>query len=268
VIKDSNGNDDGLEGSERITVRRNVFLNWQGNTGANFVLVGEDGQDYFEGEDVLVENNLMIGNAPNDMRAAFGVKGGRNVTFRNNTVVGDLPALAYALRVNREDANPVNQNIYFYNNLWADPTGTMGAEAGGGANDFSDGPAADVSNLVLDNNLYWNGGAAIPPGEQVSPLVDDGNRVVANPLLNANHASIVLPRWNGVAFLSGATSIQQEFTRLVMRYGAIPANSPAAGQGDPAHAPAEDILGRARDGAPDIGAFEFTPGIYLPLVLG
>ena len=49
VMKDSNAGDDGQVGDERITVRRNVFLNWQGSSGSNFALVGEDGMPYFEG---------------------------------------------------------------------------------------------------------------------------------------------------------------------------------------------------------------------------
>jgi hypothetical protein len=256
VIKDSNGNDDGLEGDERITVRRNVFLNWEGSTGSNFVLIGEDGMPYHEAEDVLVENNLMIGNSANVMRSAFGVKGGRNIRFRNNTVVGNLPSLAYAFRLNQEGSNPPNENVSFHNNVWSDPTGTMGAEGGGG-NDFSDGAAGETLNLLLDRNLYWNGAAAIPPGDQVNPLVTDTRRIVANPQLNTSQAGIVLPRWNGTAFASGSTTVRQEFLRLVNLYGAIPAGSPGQNQADAALAPTDDILGRPRS-APDMGAFEVT----------
>ncbi|HEX6737436.1 MAG TPA: hypothetical protein VF310_04085 [Vicinamibacteria bacterium] len=267
VIKDSNGADDGLTGSERITVRRNVFLNWEGSSGSNFVLVGEDGNPYHEGKDILVENNLMIGNSGNVMRAAFGVKGGRDIRFRNNTVVGNLPTLAYAFRLNQEGANPPNQNVSFHNNVWSDPTGTMGSEGGGG-NDFSDGLASETVNLALDRNLYWNGPAAIPPGDQVSPLVHDTRRVVANPQLPTNQAGIVLPRWNGTAFASGNATVRQEFLRLVSLYGAIPAGSPAQDQADPALAPADDILGRPRT-VPDLGAFEIVddtaPTGYFPL---
>jgi hypothetical protein len=258
VIKDSNGNDDGLLGSERITVRRNVFLGWQGSGGSNFVLVGEDGNAYFEGKDVLVENNLMIGNAPNVMRAAFGVKGGRNVTFRSNTVVGDLPSLAYALRLNREGSNPVNENVFFHDNVWSDPTGTMGADGAGSGNDFSDGLPAETTNLRLDRNLYWNGGQAIPPGDVASPLVHDARRIVADPGLSTNQGSVVLPRWNGSTFVSGNATVRQEFVRLVNLYGAIPAGSPAQNQADPALSAADDILGRSRS-TPDLGAFEVTP---------
>jgi hypothetical protein len=257
VIKDSNGSDDGLQGSERITVRRNVFLNWQGSTGSNFVLIGEDGNPYHEGKDILVENNLMLGNSPHTMRAAFGVKGGRNITFRNNTVAGNLPSLAFAFRSNQEGANPPNENVLFHNNIWSDPTGTMGAEGGGG-NDFSDGLPSETVNLVLDRNLYWNGGAAIPPGDQVSPLVTDIRRIVADPLLSTNQGGIVLPRWTGAAFASGNTIVRQEFFRLVDLYGAIPAGSPAQNGADAALAAADDILGRSRT-APDLGAFEVTP---------
>jgi hypothetical protein len=256
VIKDSNAGDDGQIGSERITVRRNVFLNWQGSNGSNFVLVGEDGQSFFEGKDVLVENNLMIGNSSVEMRAAFGVKGGQNITFRHNTVVGDLPALAYAFRLNREGANPVNTNVRFYNNIWSDPTGTMGVGPNSATDDFSDGAPSEVTGLVLDHNLYWNGGDAIPAGDQVNPNTADAGRVVADPLL-ASQGGVVLPRWTGAAFLSGNSTIRQEFERLVNAYGRPAAGSPALNAADPAQAPADDILGKPRAGyAPDLGAFE------------
>jgi hypothetical protein len=185
------------------------------------------------------------------------VKGGKNITFAHNTVVGDLPSLAYALRVNREGSNPVNQNVFFYNNIWSDPTGTLGAEGSDpGRNDFSDGSPVEVNNLILDNNLYWNGGATIPAGDQVDPKIDDTRRTVANPLLNTNHAAIILPRWNGTSFAGGSATIRQEFERLVKLYGSIPPGSPAVGRADADFAPDDDILGRARSATPDLGAFE------------
>ncbi len=256
VMKDSNAGSDGQIGDERITVRRNVFLNWEGSSGSNFVLVGEDGMAYFEGRAILVENNLLIGNSGNDMRAAFGVKGGKDVTFRANTVVGDLPSLAYACRVNQEGSNPVNENVALRNNIWSDPTGTMGAEAAGGTNEFSDGSPAEAIGLALDNNLYWNGGATIPPGDLVSPLSDDARRTVADPLLPADQSGVVLPRWTGAAFVSGSSTIREEFERLVGLYGTNSGAGPAAEAADPAFAPADDILGRPRGSGPDLGAYE------------
>jgi len=259
VIKDSNGDDDTNLGSRHITIRRNVFLNWEGSTGSNFLLIGEDGQPFFEARDVMIENNLLLGNSANVMRAPFGVKGGKDITFRNNTIVGNLPSLAYAMRLNTEGSNPPNENIRFYNNIWSDPTGTMGAENSSRPNDFSDTPVGETVSFTLDNNLYWNGGASIPTdsGELVN-YTDDVNRIVADPLLSGQ-AGIVLPRWqSGFGdFADGSTSIRQAFERLVSLYGKLEIKSVCRDAAARNQAPVEDILGQARsDGRPDVGAYE------------
>lgn len=256
VIKDSNDNSDGLLGAQRITLRRNIFLHYQGEVDA-LIQVGNDGKPYYEANIVRVENNLIIGNNPDEAGYSFGVSGAQNVAFVNNTVVGNFPSSAYAYRIVIKGQNPVNRNIVFYNNIWSDPTRTMGSGLSGLDNDFSSGNAASVSGFVLNNNLYWNGGAAIPPGDVGSPMVTDTRRVVANPLLNTNQNGIVLPRWNGVKFLSGNTIIRHEFVRLVNQYGQIPAGSAAVNKGLPTYAPSIDILQRPRGASPDMGAFEY-----------
>jgi len=263
VIKDSNASDDDVLGSQRITVRRNVFLNYEGSTGSNFVLIGEDGQPFYEAQTVLVENNLMLGNSPNVMRAPFGVKGSRDVTFRNNTIAGDLPSLAYAMRLNREGANLQVDQARFYNNIWSDPNGTMGAENPSRPNDFSDTPPADLLSFNLDNNLYWNGGQPIPqdPAEKIN-YTSDTHRVTADPKLGSQ-GGLVLPRWNPGSghFNDGSAAIREAFERLVANYGSPGVDSPALDAADPANAPPDDILGRPRPSgaAPDLGAYEAVP---------
>ena len=260
VIKDSNDGEDIFVGTDGVTVARNVFLNWEGSTGSNFVLLGEDAKPFIEARNVLVENNLMLGNSANVMRAAFGVKSGEDVTFRNNTVAGDLPALAFAMRVNEENPAITNDRIYFYNNIYSDPTGTMGAENAGATNDFSDTPPGEVGTWALSNNLYWNGGAAIPSSaSETINYTADAARIVANPSL-AGQGGLVLPRWDGAAgqFADGSATIREAFVRLVMNYGRPGATSAGVDHALAAQASAADILGRAREGAPDVGAFEWV----------
>jgi hypothetical protein len=259
VIKDSNDDDDIFVGNDRVNIERNVFLNWQGSTGSNFVLIGEDGKPYIEARNVLVENNLMLGNSANVMRAAFGVKSGEQITFRNNTVTGDLPSLAYAMRVNVENAAVTNDEINFYNNIWSDSTGTMGASFGG-SNDFSDTPPADIADWELHNNQYWNGGVAIPtdPAEEIN-YGADVNRITTNPGLPAL-AGLVVPRWDSTTgeFADGSTTIREAFVNLVMQYGVPVSTSGGVDQAFLGQSPAVDILGNARGASPDVGAFEIV----------
>ncbi|MEM7481611.1 MAG: hypothetical protein AAF481_10595 [Acidobacteriota bacterium] len=257
VIKDSNGDDDNLLGTRNVQVDGNVFLHWEGSTGSNFVLIGEDGQPFHEAFDVTVQNNLMLGDAPNVMRAAFGVKGSRDILFRHNTVVGNLPALAYAMRCNREGSNLQVDNVQFHGNLWSDPTGTMGS-TGAGSNDFSDTPPSDILGWTLRRNLYWNGPNPLPfdASEEINPS-DDPEALIADPLLPAA-SGIPLPRWNPTTdlFADGSTTIAQAFKRLVETHGTPAAGSPAAEAGDPTTAPPHDILGRPRGARPSLGAVE------------
>jgi hypothetical protein len=263
VIKDSNDDDDIFVGNDRVTVERNVFLNWQGSTGSNFVLIGEDGKPYIEARNVMVQNNLMLGNSANVMRAAFGVKSGEDVTFRNNSVVGDLPALAYAMRVNVENPAVTNDRLFFYNNIYSDPTGTMGAEQPGANNDFSDSPPGEVDEWSLRNNLYWNGGAALPTsGSDVINYTADVDRIVADPML-PSQAAVTLPRWDANVgnFVDGSTTIREVFERLVTTYGRPGANSAGVDQALASQSPSVDILGNPRGLAPDIGAFEWASAV-------
>lgn len=101
VVKDSNGEDDGLVGMEGLTIRRNIFFHYEGSGGQYMVLLGEDGNPYYEVRNALIENNLFLGDGT-AVRAPFGTKGVQDVVFRHNTIVGDMPGGAFAWRSNVE----------------------------------------------------------------------------------------------------------------------------------------------------------------------
>jgi hypothetical protein len=247
VIKDSNGYDDDFLGAQRITVRRNIFMNWQGTSGHNFVLVGEDAKPYIEARDIVVENNLYLGNSKNQIRAPFGVKSGQDVLFRNNTIVGDLPTRAFAMRLNAENSSIQNRNIRFYNNIWSDPTGTM--------QDFSTTPRGETASFELDTNLYWNGGRAIPvKSSELINWNNDGRAINRDPLI-PNPSNAIAPSWDGTRFADGSRDICAVFNALVTTHGRPASGSPAIDAARADKAPDHDILGRRRS-KPDLGAFE------------
>lgn len=251
VIKDSNGNNDGILGSEHVTVRRNVFLHWEGSSGQGFVRAGEDGTANYEARDVLIENNLMLGNNTQQIRSPFQMMGVYSVTVRANTVVGDMPAKEFGARIFTYGSNPNNDQIHLHNNIWSDPSGTVGDTFNRGNN---------TNTLTFDNNLFWNAGNPFPTSsESIIEVSDDANRVIGDPLLG-DQAGLMLPRWvpSTQQFADGSTTIRQAFEQLVTFYGVPAEGSPAVDAANPAFAPHEDILGNPRPvgGAADIGAYE------------
>jgi hypothetical protein len=237
--------------SPRDRVSRNVFLGWDGKTDQAFVQFGEDADAEVMISDSVIENNLMIGNSSHSIVAPVQLKGCAGITVRANTVVGDLPGSSFGARIGTEGSNPPSHDFRFRNNIWCDPTGTMTNRL------MSVYGSVDIATILLDHNLFWNQGNALPATGEVLPTAD-AHRVVADPQLPASQAGIVLPVLDegSGTFPSGSTTIRQEFERLVNAYGALPAGSPARGAADAANMPATDILGRARDAHPDLGCFE------------
>jgi hypothetical protein len=168
----------------------------------------------------------------------------------------------YGQGITLEGANPPNENIRFYNNIWSDPTGSMGAEEPSRPHDFSDTPPGQTTTWTLARNLYWNGGAAIPvdDGELIN-FTADASGLAADPLL-PDQAGVVLPRWdeNTGLFADGSATIREAFVRLANRYGLPAASSPVVDAGNTDQAPIDDLLGNVRPAglAPDIGAVEFA----------
>lgn len=258
VIKDSNGAEDEYVGARNVVVRRNLFANWQGSVGSNFLLLGEDGTANVEAFAITVENNLFIGNSALPMRAAFGCKGCADIVFRANTVVGDLPGNAYAMRVNREGANPTPTNLRFANNLWSDTAGTMG--------DFSDTLTGDVGTFVLVRNGYWNAGNALPNDlTDVINIANDPQPVTGDPRL-PSPAGLVTPWWNETSgtFNGGHATIRAAFLALARAHGTPAAGGAGINAANAAEMPTTDLFNAPRDATPDLGAVEFVdPGILL-----
>ncbi|MEZ5467209.1 MAG: hypothetical protein R3F18_06040 [Lysobacterales bacterium] len=107
-------------------------------------------------------------------------------------------------------------------------------------------------------NLYWNAGQVIPndPGELVNPD-DDASALVADPQL-PSLVGLVRPVWmpGSGLFAGGHSRIAEAFIDLATSHAQIGAASAAIDQARADQMPADDILGRPRGSAADVGAWE------------
>lgn len=244
----------GTPREDRFKIYRNVFLNWSGAGDQAFIQLGEDAPDTPQITNALIENNLFIGNSSTTIVAPFQFKDVQHIKVRANTVTGNLPCGAYGFRIGNEiAASSPDKYIDIRNNIFSDPTGTMGSRFM-----ITYPTSLNLSTITLDHNMYWNGGNALPSSGSVPPS-EDLNRIVVDPLLQTDQSGVVLPIYNETIdlFPSGETTIRREFERLVHTYGGIGESSPAKDAADASNMPGDDILGMTRDDNPDIGAFEY-----------
>jgi hypothetical protein len=256
VVKDSNDHEDKLIGAKNINIHRNVFFNWQGSHGHGFILIGEDGKPYYEAKEVNIYNNLMLGNSNITMRSPLGIKGAKHINFFNNTITGDLPSNAYAIRINKEGANKVNDEINFYNNIWSDATGTMGQGDHESDIDFSDVLPNQLNNFTLDNNLIYNGENTLPSSffDKINPN-DDKNMIHANPFF-PDSSPLIPPVWlsSKNTFADGSFTIRTAFIRLVLLYGTPENKKIIQLHTNNNYLPTKDILGKERTIPYSVGA--------------
>jgi len=230
----------GTDTTDHVYVQRNIFANWQGSSAYGFV-------QFWGVSDSIIENNLVIGNSSDNMVAPLDVRAPTRVVVRHNTVAGDLPASVYGLRMESYNG-ATGESIEVYNNIWSDPTGTM--------DEVTRARAGDITSIELDNNLYYNGGNAIPAsGSELVDFTNDAAAVVADPKLPAQ-GPMTLPVWDPAqqVFAGGATDVCQVFTQLAS-FGIPASDSAVVGAARADQSPALDLLGRPRDTA-SLGALE------------
>ncbi len=263
AASDSNSDEDGLVGCDNIQVLKNVFMSWEGNPDAFFVQLGGEGHDYYESNNSVIQNNLIIGNSANVIGSAFGFKRVNEVKVNFNTFVGNLPSHGFAVDGELEDYPPTNKGFRFSGNIFSDPTGTMGARNNGDPLLFANTPLAHLSSFSMEYGLYFNGDLQPPVGDIFTLLgpVHDGFRITEDPLL-ADNRYATPPSWNPStqSFIDGSTTIRQAFVRVVNLYGTPARNSPVIdADSSELVTITEDILGNPRDSKPDIGAVEIQP---------
>ena len=117
------------------------------------------------------------------------------------------------------------------------------------------GTTADVQTVTTQNNVYWNGGLAIPDDAlDVTGPMRDTSPLLIDPEIVAGMGTRPTWRASTATFADGSTTICEAFRATAERFGRLPRASPARGAAMTAIA--EDVLGRPRPAVTSVGAFE------------
>jgi hypothetical protein len=251
VVKTSYPDADGR--TRNVTIRRNVLMHGQSVATRGFIAIGGDNryEGYYEAEDVIVENNLFIANEGlTEQMIPVTILGSRRIHLRANTFRGyGNSSFRLFGRAQKDSLSPACTDLFYYNNVFLDPTNTTGH--------LIRGTSDDIEYGAIRNNLYWWGGASVPThSEDYFNSSDDPQAVVSDPLLVSPADPLPLPLWNRRGFAGGHRSVSEVHAAFVEAYAGPDGPSPVVDAADPAHMPVDDIAGKNRDSSPDIGAYE------------
>ena len=255
VVKTSYPDADGR--TRYVTIRRNVLMHGQSVATRGFIAIGGDNryEGYYEAEDVTVENNLFIANEElAEQMIPVTILGSRRIQLRANTFrgYGDSSFRLFG-RAQKESLSPACTDLFYYNNVFLDPTNTT--------DHLIRGTTDDIEYGTIRSNLYWWGGASVPThSEDYFNYSDDPWAVVSDPLLVSSVTPPVPPIWSGRVFAGGHRSISEVHAAFVEAFARPGDTSPVVDMADPAHMPLDDITGKNRDAVPDIGAYEVRIG--------
>ena len=274
-----------------ITIRKNIFFNWTGKPDACFIILGEGVGDetsfvHYQAENIHIENNLFLYNPYDDTyigrRGMLLAQSVRNLKVRANTVLGTRPGGLYSTRgfmvYTHRSAIAKGElpstgweftnNIFCDNQAWTGDNRPILSFVSSSNPPFEDdGTGKSVpGSYSLLNNLYWAGGVTgtwiVDPstgGDRTKLIVsEDNQRIETNPQLPADFDNLVLPvlASQGDTFISGNSTIREEFVRLALKYAVPQPGGAGIGNGDAGYMPEDDILDNPRGKTPSVGCYE------------
>ncbi|MCB9653381.1 MAG: hypothetical protein H6729_04515 [Deltaproteobacteria bacterium] len=244
--------------AEDIVVRGNVFFRFEGSQEFGFVQIG-NASFGISARNVLVENNLLMGDDRHPMKTPFDIQGVEHVRVRHNTTTGVANAQDSGFRVQPGEGPTDNVDLSLVNNVWVSGVNTMTG--------FAWVSSQQTTPILLVNNLYYNAGAPVPfDGTSIVNAQDDPRPHWDDPRLPILPAGgLTSARWVSTEMLfsdpeglDNLSAIDDVRRRLVEHFGTPAAGSALTGVADSAESPADDILGNPRPTteASDIGAVE------------
>ncbi len=177
-------------GSSQVVVDGNFFANITGTSGVVALGDGCDNTCDIDAEHYACVASSVINNVMLNVPRLVDFQGAKNCSAFNNTAIGSATS-SVAFKLLDATTNGTDKEcigVAIQNNILYAKSGGLAdvMQVGGGTDNNS---AASATGLAMDNNLFFNGGAAISYGQN-HPASADTHSITADPqFVNASGTS-------------------------------------------------------------------------------